>query len=146
MIDLAEEDRTWYRSDVAEPDGAFVLEPNEFVLGCTVEVVQIPAGVQAVLDGKSSIGRVGVLVHATAGYIDPGFCGQVTLELRNLTPYPLVLYCGMRIGQLRFSDVVEAPDFADVVQQTYGRGGHYQGQMGATLSRVFAQIREDGIR
>jgi dCTP deaminase len=121
---------------LVEPDGAepFILHPGEFVLGSTYEVVTLPDDVSARLEGKSSLGRLGLLTHSTAGFIDAGFSGHVTLELSNVATLPIKLWPGMKIGQLCFfqlSSPAEAP---------YGQGAagsRYQGQRGPTPSRSF---------
>ena len=117
--------------DVKE-DEPFILHPGEFVLGSTYEVVTLPDDVAARLEGKSSLGRLGLLTHSTAGFIDPGFSGHVTLELANVANLPIKLWPGMKIGQLcffRLSSPAEHP---------YGSakyGSRYQGQRGPTPSR-----------
>ena len=111
---------------------AFVLHPGEFVLGSTWEQVSLPATVAARLEGKSSLGRLGLLTHSTAGFIDPGFSGHVTLELSNMATLPVKLWPGMKIGQLcffRLSSEAEHP----YGSQKYG--SRYQGQRGPTPSR-----------
>jgi dCTP deaminase len=121
---------------LVEPDGdePFILHPGEFVLGSTYEVVTLPDDVSARLEGKSSLGRLGLLTHSTAGFIDAGFSGHVTLELSNVATLPIKLWPGMKIGQLcffRLSSPAEAP---------YGsgaQGSRYQGQRGPTPSRSF---------
>ena len=113
-------------------DDPFVLHPGEFVLASTFEVVTLPDDVAARLEGKSSLGRLGLLTHSTAGFIDPGFSGHVTLELSNVATLPIMLWPGMKIGQLcffRLSSPSEHP---------YGSaryGSRYQGQRGPTPSR-----------
>ena len=117
-----------------EPDGdeAFILHPGEFVLGSTLEVITLPDDIASRLEGKSSLGRLGLLTHSTAGFIDPGFSGHVTLELSNVANLPIKLWPGMKIGQLcliRLSSAAEKP---------YGSGAtgsRYQGQRGPTPSR-----------
>jgi dCTP deaminase len=117
-----------------KPDEAFILHPGEFVLASTYEVVTLPDDVAARLEGKSSLGRLGLLTHSTAGFIDPGFSGHVTLELSNVATLPIMLWPGMKIGQLcffRLSSPAENP---------YGSalyGSRYQGQRGPTASRSF---------
>ena len=116
----------------ADPDEPFILHPGEFVLGATFEQVTLPDDIAARLEGKSSLGRLGLLTHSTAGFIDPGFSGHVTLELSNVATLPIKLWPGMKIGQLCFirtSSPVDAP---------YGTGlygNRYQGQRGPTASR-----------
>ena len=115
-----------------EPQEAFVLHPGEFVLGATFETVTLPDDVAARLEGKSSLGRLGLLTHSTAGFIDPGFSGHVTLELSNAATLPITLWPGMKIGQLcffRLSSPAEHPYGSDVY------GSRYQGQRGPTASR-----------
>ncbi len=131
-IDPAEDQPDLTRA--VEPDGdePFILHPGEFVLGSTYEVITLPNDVAARLEGKSSLGRLGLLTHSTAGFIDPGFSGHVTLELSNAATLPIKLWPGMKIGQLcffRLSSPAENP---------YGSakyGSRYQGQRGPTPSR-----------
>jgi len=111
----------------------FVVQPGTFVLGGTIETISIPDDIVARVDGKSSLGRLGLLVHATAGYIDPGFVGRLTLELSNQSQMPIALYFGMKIAQvsfLRLSSVVERP-YGDPAL-----GSKYQGQTEPTASRA----------
>lgn len=123
---------------VAE-DEPFSLEPGEFVLGSTAEHLQLGSYHAGRLEGKSSLGRLGLLTHATAGFIDPGFQGHVTLELVNVGRRPLLLWPGMAIAQLAFFDVSSA------VSRRYGEGGnHYQGQRGPTASRAHLQFELPG--
>jgi len=118
-------------------DEPFILHPGEFVLGSTYEVITLPDDIAGRLEGKSSLGRLGLLTHSTAGFIDPGFSGHVTLELSNVATLPITLYPGMKIGQLclfRLSSPAEHP---------YGSakyGSRYQGQRGPTPSRSFANF------
>jgi dCTP deaminase len=125
-----------------EPAESFVLHPGEFVLGATYEVVSLPDDVAARLEGKSSLGRLGLLTHSTAGFIDPGFSGHVTLELSNVATLPITLWPGMKIGQLcffRLSSPAEHP---------YGSaryGSRYQGQRGPTASRSSANFHRTDV-
>lgn len=125
-----------------EADEAFVLHPGEFVLGATFEMVSLPDDVAARLEGKSSLGRLGLLTHSTAGFIDPGFSGHVTLELSNVATLPITLWPGMKIGQLcffRLSSPAEHP---------YGSekyGSRYQGQRGPTASRSFQNFHRSDV-
>ena len=127
-----------------EPNGEepFILHPGEFVLGSTLEVVSLPDDLAARVEGKSSLGRLGLLTHATAGFVDPGFSGHVTLELANVATLPIKLYPGMKIGQLcffRLSSPAEHP---------YGSakyGSRYQGQRGPTPSRSYANFQRTRI-
>ena len=124
---------------LVEPEGdePFVLHPGEFVLGSTYEVVSLPDDIAGRLEGKSSLGRLGLLTHSTAGFIDPGFSGHVTLELSNVANLPILLYPGMKIGQLclfRLSSPADHP---------YGSeryGSRYQGQRGPTPSKSYANF------
>jgi len=127
-----------------EPTGdePFILHPGEFVLGSTLEEVTLPDDLAARVEGKSSLGRLGLLTHATAGFVDPGFRGHVTLELANVATLPIKLYPGMKIGQLcffRLSSPAEHP---------YGSakyGSRYQGQRGPTPSRSYANFQRTRI-
>ena len=125
-----------------EGDEPFILHPGEFVLGSTFEVVTLPDDVAGRLEGKSSLGRLGLLTHSTAGFIDPGFSGHVTLELSNVATLPITLYPGMKIGQLclfRLSSPAEYP---------YGSekyGSRYQGQRGPTPSRSYANFHRTQV-
>jgi len=115
-----------------EEDTPFMLHPGEFVLGSTLESVTLPDDLVARLEGKSSLGRLGLLIHSTAGYVDPGWQGKLTLELSNVAKLPITLYFGMKIGQLSFlrlTTPAEHPYGAD------GLGSKYQGQQEPTASR-----------
>ncbi|MDQ3096452.1 MAG: dCTP deaminase [Actinomycetota bacterium] len=131
-IDPAEEQPELTRQVEPVGDEPFILHPGEFVLGSTYEGVTLPDNIAARVEGKSSLGRLGLLTHATAGFIDPGFSGHVTLELSNVATLPIKLWPGMKIGQLclfRLSSPAEHP---------YGSaatGSRYQGQRGPTQSR-----------
>ncbi|GGO68391.1 dCTP deaminase [Nonomuraea cavernae] len=129
---------------LVEPDGdePFILHPGEFVLASTYEVVTLPSDLASRLEGKSSLGRLGLLTHSTAGFIDPGFSGHVTLELSNVATLPIKLWPGMKIGQLcvfRLSSPAVHP---------YGSakyGSRYQGQRGPTPSRSFHGFHRTAI-
>jgi dCTP deaminase len=117
---------------VATAEDGFVIHPGEFCLGRTAEWVELPEDVVARIEGKSSLGRLGLIVHATAGFIDPGWKGTLTLELNNLTRVPIKLYPGLLIAQLSFM-ALDRP-----AEKPYGSpelGSHYQGQVAATESR-----------
>ena len=132
VIDPSEEQPDLTRLVEVDPDEAFVLHPGEFVLASTYEVVTLPDDVAARLEGKSSLGRLGLLTHSTAGFIDPGFTGHVTLELSNVATLPIKLWPGMKIGQLCFFRLSSPAD------HPYGSGEYgsrYQGQRGPTASR-----------
>lgn len=132
VIDPAQEQPELTRLVDAGPDTPLVLHPGEFVLGATYESVTLPDDVAARLEGKSSLGRLGLLTHSTAGFIDPGFTGHVTLELSNTATMPIMLWPGMKIGQLCFFQLSSA------AEHPYGSGANgsrYQGQRGPTASR-----------
>lgn len=115
-----------------DPNEGFILHPGEFVLGSTYEQVRLPDDVAARLEGKSSLGRLGLLTHSTAGFIDPGFDGHVTLELSNVATLPIRLWPGMKIGQLCFFKL------SSPAERPYGAGATYSrylGQRGPTASR-----------
>lgn len=125
-------------------DEPFVLHPGEFVLGQTIEWVELPNDLVARLEGKSSLGRLGLLIHSTAGYVDPGWKGTLTLELSNVANLPIALYHGMRIGQISFFGM------SSPVERPYGSPelrSRYQGQSEPTASafhRDFAKDQEPG--
>jgi len=115
-------------------DGPFILHPGEFVLGSTLERIKLPDDLVARLEGKSSLGRLGLLIHSTAGFIDPGWDGHVTLELSNVANLPITIYYGMKIGQLSFMQMTEP---AETPYGTGRIGSKYQGQKGPTASRYW---------
>jgi dCTP deaminase len=132
VIDPAADQPDLTRLVEVDPQEAFVLHPGEFVLGSVYELVTLPDDVAARVEGKSSLGRLGLLTHATAGFIDPGFTGHVTLELSNVATLPIKLWPGMKIGQLclfRLSSPAEHPYGSGVY------GSRYQGQRGPTQSK-----------
>ncbi len=117
-----------------DPETPFILHPGEFVLGSTLERIRLPDDLVARLEGKSSLGRLGLLIHSTAGFIDPGWDGHVTLELSNVANLPITIYVGMKIGQLSFMELTEPSE------RPYGSdnlGSKYQGQQGPTASRYW---------
>ncbi|QDP94538.1 dCTP deaminase [Microlunatus elymi] len=131
-IDPAEDQSELTREVEPAGDDPFILHPGEFVLGSTYEVVTLGDQIAARLEGKSSLGRLGLLTHSTAGFIDPGFSGHVTLELSNVATLPIKLWPGMKIGQFcffRLSSPAEHP------YGTAAYGSRYQGQRGPTPSR-----------
>jgi dCTP deaminase len=126
--------------EVAEGE-PFILHPGEFVLGSTLERVAIPDDMVARLEGKSSLGRLGLLIHSTAGYVDPGWDGYLTLELSNVANLPITIYPGMKIGQISFFRLTTT------AQAPYGSKGtrsKYQGQRGPTASRFYEEFRDQG--
>lgn len=134
VIDPAQAQPELTRLVEVEAEEPFVLHPGEFVLAATLEQVTLPDNIAARVEGKSSLGRLGLLTHATAGFIDPGFTGHVTLELSNVATLPIMLWPGMRIGQLCFFQLSSPAEYPYGSQQ---RGSHYQGQRGPTASRSF---------
>jgi dCTP deaminase len=120
-------------------DEPFILHPGEFVLGSTLERVTLPDDLVARLEGKSSLGRLGLLIHSTAGFIDPGFDGHVTLELSNVANLPITIYPGMKIGQLSF---VQMSEPAEAPYGSGGLGSKYQGQRGPTPSRYWQNFSD----
>jgi len=131
-IDPAEDQSDLTRQVEVSGDDAFILHPGEFVLGSTYEYVTLPDDVAARLEGKSSLGRLGLMTHSTAGFIDPGFQGHITLELANVATLPIKLYPGMKIGRLCFFRLTSP------AENPYGSakyGSRYQGQRGPTASR-----------
>jgi dCTP deaminase len=121
-----------------EPDGVFILHPGEFVLGTTLERVALPDDLVARLEGKSSLGRLGLLIHSTAGFVDAGWDGQLTLELSNVASLPITLYPGMKIGQISFIQMTTAAD------HPYGSGevgSKYQGQRGPIASQYYKNFQ-----
>ena len=117
---------------VVGADDAFVLHPGQFALGTTLERIAVPDDVLGKLEGKSSLGRLGILTHSTAGFIDPGFEGHITLELSNVSTLPVKLWPGMKIGQMCFFQL------SSPAEHPYGSAGsHYQGQRGPTPSRSY---------
>jgi dCTP deaminase len=131
-IDLREPPGNLTEEVKVEPDEPFVIHPGEFCLGRTLEWVELPDDIVARVEGKSSLGRLGLIVHATAGFCDPGWKGTLTLEFNNLTRVPIRLYAGLAIAQLSFM-ALDKP-----AERPYGSpelGSHYQGQVAATESR-----------
>ncbi len=134
FIDPAEPQEDLTRFVEVAPDEPFILHPGEFVLGSTYEFVKLPDNVAARLEGKSSLGRLGLVTHSTAGFVDPGFNGHVTLELSNMATLPIKLWPGMKIGQLCFFQL-SSPS-----ETPYGSAKYlnrYQGQRGPTASRSY---------
>jgi dCTP deaminase len=122
-----------------EDEVPFILHPGEFVLGSTLERIKLPDDLVARLEGKSSLGRLGLLIHSTAGFIDPGWNGHVTLELSNVANLPITIYFGMKIGQLSFVRLTEP---AEAPYGSAGLGSKYQGQRGPTPSRYWKNFLE----
>jgi dCTP deaminase len=142
FIDPAEDQPELTRLIEAKGDDPFILHPGEFVLGATFEAVTLPDDVAARLEGKSSLGRLGLLTHSTAGFIDPGFTGHVTLELSNVATLPIKLWPGMKIGQLCFFQLSSASE------NPYGSAAYssrYQGQRGPTASRSHLNFHRTNV-
>ena len=133
-IDPAEDQSDLTRLVEVKADEAFILHPGEFVLGSTYEFVTLPDNIAARLEGKSSLGRLGLLTHSTAGFVDPGFNGHVTLELANVSNLPIKLWPGMKVGQLCFFQL-SSPSETPYGSEKYLN--RYQGQRGPTASRSF---------
>lgn len=124
---------------IADGD-AFMLHPGEFVLGSTLERVAVPDDLVGRVEGKSSLGRLGLIIHSTAGFIDAGFDGHITLELTNIATLPITLYPGMKIGQVSFMQMTTP------AENPYGkgaRGSKYQGQRGPTPSRYWENFEQE---
>lgn len=142
FIDPAEDQPELTRLISVDPGEPFILHPGEFALGSTFERISLPDDIAARLEGKSSLGRLGLLTHSTAGFIDPGFTGHVTLELSNVATLPIKLWPGMKIGQVcyfRLTSPAENP---------YGSGSYgnrYQGQRGPTASRSFQNFHRTDV-
>jgi len=134
---LAQEDLT----ELVEvgPDGSFILHPGEFVLGSTLERVALPDDLVARLEGKSSLGRLGLLIHSTAGFVDAGWDGHLTLELSNVANLPIAIYPQMKIGQISFLQMTTP---AENPYGTGAAGSKYQGQRGPTPSRYYLNFRD----
>ena len=142
-IDPAENQPELTREVAVEGNDPVILHPGEFVLGSTYEVISLPDDIAGRLEGKSSLGRLGLLTHSTAGFIDPGFSGHVTLELSNVATLPIKLWPGMKIGQLclfRLESPAEHPYGSAVY------GSRYQGQRGPTPSKAYLNFHKTDIK
>ncbi len=142
-IDPAENQPELTREVAVEGQDPFILHPGEFVLGSTYEVISLPDDITGRLEVKSSLGRLGLLTHSTAGFIDPGFSGHVTLELSNVATLPIKLWPGMKIGQLclfRLESPAEHPYGSAVY------GSRYQGQRGPTPSKAYLNFHKTDIK
>jgi len=143
VIDPSIEQSELTREVAVEANEEFILHPGEFVLASTYEVITLPDDIAGRLEGKSSLGRLGLLTHSTAGFIDPGFSGHITLELSNVANLPVKLFPGMKIGQLcliKLSSPAENP---------YGSalyGSRYQGQRGPTASKSWLNFHQSQIK
>jgi len=142
VIDPSIEQAELTREVIAEHGEAFILYPGEFVLASTYEVITLPDDIAGRLEGKSSLGRLGLLTHSTAGFIDPGFSGHITLELSNVANLPVKLFPGMKIGQLCLIKLTSP------AEHPYGSAiyaSRYQGQRGPTASRSFMNFHQSKI-
>lgn len=141
-IDPAEDQPDLTRLIEVHPNEPFILHPGEFVLGATFEQVSLPDDIAARLEGKSSLGRLGLVTHSTAGFIDPGFSGHITLELSNMATLPIKLWPGMKIGQLCFFQLTSP------AEKPYGSADYqsrYHGQRGPTASRSFMNFHRTDV-
>lgn len=141
VIDVKEDQEELTELVEINEEDSFILHPGEFVLGSTLERVAVPNDLVGRLEGKSSLGRLGLLIHSTAGFIDAGWDGQLTLELSNVANLPITLYPGMKIGQISFLQMTTEAD------HPYGSGevgSKYQHQVGPRPSRYFENFRDRG--
>ena len=138
VIDVKEDQEELTELVEIGAEDSFVLHPGEFVLGSTSERVTLPDDLVARLEGKSSLGRLGLLIHSTAGFVDCGFDGHLTLELSNVANLPIALYPGMKIGQIGFLRMTTP---ADAPYGSASVGSKYQGQRGPTPSRYFENFK-----
>jgi dCTP deaminase len=139
IIDVKEDQTDLTELVEVGPDEPFILHPGEFALGATLERVTIPNDLVARLEGKSSLGRLGLLIHSTAGFVDAGWDGYLTLELSNIANLPITLYPGMKIGQISFFEMTTP------AENPYGSGilgSKYRGQRGPTPSRYFENFTQ----
>ncbi len=142
-VDLREDVADLTEELLLEDDDPFMLHPGEFILGSTTETIHLPNDLVASLEGKSSLGRVGLVIHSTAGYVDPGWQGTLTLELTNVSRLPITLYYGMRIGQISFQRMTTPVD------RPYGSkelGSRYFGSSGPTATRMHLDFDEKRAR
>lgn len=140
-IDIREDMTDLTDAQDIQDDVPFILHPGEFVLGSTLEYISIPDDIVARLEGKSSLGRIGLLIHSTAGYVDPGWKGHLTLELSNVANLPITLYYDMKIGQISFLRLT-AP--ADNLYGSSALGSKYQGQTAPTASKIHQEYSQGG--
>ena len=139
VIDVKDDQENLTELVEAVGDDPFILHPGEFVLGSTLERVALPDDLVARLEGKSSLGRLGLLIHSTAGFVDAGWDGHLTLELSNVANLPITIYPEMKIGQISFLRMTTA---AEVPYGSKSVGSKYQGQRGPTPSRYFKNFEE----
>ncbi|MDA8196333.1 MAG: dCTP deaminase [Actinomycetota bacterium] len=139
IIDVREDQSSMTELVEVDNDGVFILHPGEFVLGSTLERVSLSSNLVGRLEGKSSLGRLGLLIHSTAGFIDPGFDGNITLELSNVANLPITVYPGMKIGQISFLMMTTE---AEVPYGSPELGSKYQNQRGPTPSQSYKNFGE----
>jgi dCTP deaminase len=140
VVDVRKRAEVSHLVTIDEKEG-FVLHPGEFILGSTVECFKIPSDLAAKLEGKSSLGRLGLIIHATAGFVDPGFEGQLTFEISNISRLPIRIYPGMKIAQICFFRMTSP------AKTPYGSkklGSKYKGQKGPTGSRIYLDFFKNG--
>ena len=140
LIDIREDMSDLTEIMEIEDDTPFILHPGEFVLASTLENIELPDDLVARLEGKSSLGRIGLLIHSTAGYVDPGWKGHLTLELSNVSNLPVTLYYGMKIGQVSYLRLTTP---ADNLYGSPALGSKYQGQTDPTASRIYQDFRQN---
>jgi dCTP deaminase len=140
FIDVKQEMEDLTELVEVESGEPFILHPGEFVLGSTTERIALPNDLVARLEGKSSLGRLGLLIHSTAGFVDAGWDGQLTLELSNVANLPITLYPGMKIGQISF---LQMTTDADVPYGSGALGSKYQNQVGPRPSRYWENFEKD---
>ena len=138
-IDVKEDQEELTELVAISEDDVLMLHPGEFILGSTVERVRLPNDLVGRLEGKSSLGRLGLLIHSTAGFVDAGWDGHLTLELSNVANLPITLYPGMKIGQISFLRMTTP---AAIPYGSAGLGSKYQHQRGPTPSRYFENFRD----
>jgi dCTP deaminase len=139
LIDVRKKMEGLMKEITIKEDEAFILHPGEFLLGSTLEWIKLPNDISARIEGKSSLGRFGLLIHSTAGYVDAGWQGNLTLELSNVSPLPITLYYKMKIGQISFNRMTTPVD------NPYGSaklGSHYQGQKKPVASKFYEEFKK----
>lgn len=139
VIDVKQDMSDLHEPVVIDPDGVFLLHPGEFVLGSTAERIRLPDDLVGRIEGKSSLGRLGLLIHTTAGFVDAGFEGHLTLELSNVATLPITLYPGMKIGQISLFQMTTP---AEVPYGASELGSKYRGQVGPTASQYWRNFGE----
>ncbi|MBI2664878.1 dCTP deaminase [Candidatus Woesearchaeota archaeon] len=139
VIDVREKQKDLMNEVIVSDGDPFILHPSEFVLGSTVERIRMPPDIAGRIEGKSSLGRLGLLIHSTAGYIDAGYEGTLTLELSNVSPLPIKLFPGMKIGQISFMRLTTE---VDVPYGSKKLGSKYQGDSGPKQSQFYRNFEE----